>query len=97
MDVDAQHAGAISPEDASEVGVGYTQLHRKLHALTNMSAGRFIRWFRLQRAMELLKKRTGTVSEIAFTVGFSSPAYFTKCFREEFDTLPSDVAHQEVK
>lgn len=80
---------------AYEVNLSYTQIHRKLRALTNMSTGRFIRWFRLQRAMELLTKNTGTVAEIAYMVGFGSPAYFTKCFREEFGLLPSEAARRE--
>jgi AraC-like DNA-binding protein len=80
---------------AVEVGVSYTQLHRKLRALTNMSTGQFVRWFRLQRAMELLTKKAGTISEIAYSVGFGSPAYFTKCFKEEFGILPSEATGRE--
>jgi len=80
---------------ADEVGLSYTQLHRKLRALTNMSTGQFVRWFRLQRAMKLLKKNAGTVGEIAYSVGFGSPAYFTKCFKEEFGFLPSEAARRD--
>jgi signal transduction histidine kinase/DNA-binding response OmpR family regulator len=74
-----------------ELGMSRTQLHRKLTALTNQSAGDFIRYMRLQRAKDLLTKNGGTVSEIAYQVGFSSVAYFTKCFREQFGTVPSEV------
>jgi transcriptional regulator GlxA family with amidase domain len=71
-------------------------LHRKLHALTNESASQFIRTFRLQRAMELLKKNYGSVSEIAFKVGFSSHPYFNKCFSEQYGCTPSSIREEAV-
>jgi AraC-like DNA-binding protein len=67
------------------------QLHRKITALTDRPPGEFIRYLRLHRAMELLKRDAGTVSEIAYSVGFSDPSHFTRRFRELFGTLPSDV------
>ena len=75
----------------NELGMSRTQLHRKLTALTNQSAGDFIRYMRLQRAKDLLMQNAGTVSEIAYQVGFNSVAYFTKCFREQFGVVPSEV------
>ena len=78
------------------LGMSRTQLHRKLTALTNQSAGDFIRYMRLQRARDLLRQRAGTVSEIAFHVGFSSVAYFTKCFREQFGIVPSEIRKTQV-
>lgn len=82
----------FSVEDlAHEVGLSRAQVHRKLIALTGHSASRFVRNFRLELAMDLLKKNVGTVSEIAYRVGFSSPAYFTKCFTEDFGMAPSQV------
>jgi AraC-like DNA-binding protein len=50
---------------------------------------------RMQCALQLLEQNTGTVAEIAFTVGFGSPAYFTKSFREEFRISPSEVGDGE--
>jgi signal transduction histidine kinase/ligand-binding sensor domain-containing protein/DNA-binding response OmpR family regulator len=83
---------AFSVEDlAGEAGMSRSQLHRKMTALTGQSPSDFIRYMRLHRAMELLKKNAGTVSEIAYTVGFSGVSYFTKCFREQFQLLPSEV------
>ncbi len=76
---------------SEEMGMSHMQLHRKLKALTSQSASLFIRHQRLQRGMELLRNNAGNVSEIAYRVGFSSPAYFTKCFREQFGSLPSDL------
>jgi signal transduction histidine kinase/ligand-binding sensor domain-containing protein/DNA-binding response OmpR family regulator len=74
-----------------EVGMSRTQIHRKLRALTNQSPREIIRTTRLFRAMDLLKQQGGTVSEIAYSVGFSSPAYFTKCFREQFGFAPKEA------
>jgi DNA-binding response OmpR family regulator len=82
----------FSVEDlALEAGMSRSQLHRKMTALTGQSPSEFVRYMRLHRAMALLKKNAGTVSEIAYTVGFSGVSYFTKCFREQFGLLPSDV------
>lgn len=76
---------------SSIIGMSRAQIHRKLTALTGKSASRFIRSYRLQHAMQLLESHAGTVSEIAYKVGFSSPAYFTKCFSEEYGMSPSQV------
>jgi signal transduction histidine kinase/DNA-binding response OmpR family regulator/ligand-binding sensor domain-containing protein len=64
-------------------------LHRKIQALSGETPTDFIREFRLQRALQLLKNNYGSVTEVAFEVGFTSRAYFTKCFKEKFRKLPS--------
>jgi signal transduction histidine kinase/DNA-binding response OmpR family regulator len=64
-------------------------LYRKIKALCGESPSEFIRSYRLKRAADLLKSRFGTIAEIAFEVGFSSTAYFTKCFKDKFHQLPS--------
>ena len=74
-----------------EIGMSRSQIHRKLQALTGKSASRYIRTFKLQRAKELLEKNVGTVSEISFRMGFSSPAYFGQVFLEEYGYPPSEV------
>jgi DNA-binding response OmpR family regulator len=82
----------LSVEDLSdEASMSSSQLNRKLKALLNLSPNQFIRKHRLHRAKEMLEKRAGNISEIAYLVGFNSPAYFTKCFSEEFNIVPSDV------
>ncbi len=78
-------------ELSKKVGMSRAQLHRKLIALTGKSASRFVRNYRLEHAYQLLENRVGTVSEIAYRVGYSSPAYFTKCFTEDFGISPSQV------
>jgi AraC-like DNA-binding protein len=76
---------------AREIGMSRSQIHRKMVALTNQSPNQFIRVFRLNRAKDLILKQVATTSEIAYQVGFSSPSYFTKCFREEFGHTPSEI------
>jgi len=78
-------------ELAVTVGVSPRQLHRKLKGLADTTPVDFIRTCRLHRAMELLRKDSTTISEIAYSVGFGSPAYFTKCFQEQFGQTPTDV------
>jgi response regulator RpfG family c-di-GMP phosphodiesterase len=66
-----------------------TSLYRKTHALSGLSPTDFIRTYRLKRAAQLLEIGFGSITEVAFEVGFSSRAYFTKCFKEKFNQLPS--------
>jgi signal transduction histidine kinase/DNA-binding response OmpR family regulator len=63
-------------------------LYRKIQALTGEAPRDFIRSYRLKRGAQLLKANFGNVTEVAFEVGFSSTAYFTKCFKEKFHQLP---------
>jgi AraC-like DNA-binding protein len=62
---------------AEKVGFSRSQLHRKLKALTNMSANQLITEVRLKEAYKLLKYKTANVSEVAYAVGFSNMSYFT--------------------
>ncbi len=74
-----------------EAGMSRSSLHRKLKAIRNQNATQFIREIRLRKAMEMLQQETATASEIAYMVGFSSPAYFTKCFHEYFGFSPVEA------
>ncbi len=67
-----------------------TGLYKKLTTLTDTTPVAFIRSVRLRRAAALLQEGTLTVNEIAERTGFSSPSYFTKCFKKEFGVLPSE-------
>ena len=83
----------LSVEDiASKVGFSRAQLHRKLKALTNKSTGQLINEIRLNNAKTMLVKKVGSVSEIAYSVGYSNMSYFTKSFKEKFGVLPSKVS-----
>ncbi len=74
-----------------QVGMSRSQLHRKLSALTGFSPNEVIRNMRLERAKELLKKKAGNASEVAYKTGFNSPAYFSKCFKDYFGITPGEV------
>lgn len=76
---------------ASEVGMSRVHLNRKLKALTDLSANKFIQAYRLEQALILLQTGAGNVSEIAFQTGFGSTAYFVKCFREKYGKTPGAV------
>lgn len=69
-----------------------TQVWRKLKALTDQTGNEFIRTHRLQAAALLLMRRSATISEIAYGVGFESLSYFSKAFQEEYGVLPSEYA-----
>lgn len=79
---------------AREMGLSRAQLYRRLIAVTGYSANDFMRRLRLQRAAEMLHKRIGNVSEIAYRVGFTSLSYFARCFKEHHHTSPSDYTRQ---
>lgn len=67
-----------------------TGLYKKLTVLTNTTPVAFIRSIRLHHAAVLLQEGKQSVNEIAERTGFSSPSYFTKCFKKEFGVLPSE-------
>ncbi|MEW5797570.1 MAG: two-component regulator propeller domain-containing protein [Bacteroidota bacterium] len=75
---------------ATDSALSRMQLHRKLKAITGYSPGELLRNFRLQRAAELLKKKTGNVSEVAYEVGYSNPSHFSVQFKEKFGVSPSE-------
>lgn len=79
---------------ASELGLGRSQFYRKIKALTNYSPVELLRRLRLQRSRHLLTTTEKSVSEIAYEVGFSTPAYFTKCFRDCFGKTPSELREE---
>lgn len=70
--------------------ISRTQLHRKLKAIVGMSATEFIRAQRLKLSIEILKTSNATISEVAYQVGFNSPSYFIKCFKEAYHTTPNE-------
>jgi YesN/AraC family two-component response regulator len=78
-------------ELARQMTMSRSQLHRKMAAITGLSAGEFLRNFRLDRAMELLRDKAGNVSEISWRVGFSNSKYFSTSFKERFGVSPSEV------
>ena len=65
-----------------------SQLYRKTIALTGLPPNLLLKEFRLEKAKELMKKQHYNISQITFDSGFSSPSYFTKCFKKKYDLLP---------
>ena len=65
-----------------------SQLYRKTIALTGLSPNILLKEFRLEKAKELMKKQRYTISQITFDSGFTSPSYFTKCFKKKYGLLP---------
>jgi signal transduction histidine kinase/ligand-binding sensor domain-containing protein/CheY-like chemotaxis protein/AraC-like DNA-binding protein len=93
VDVVEKHLGDSSFEIEDlcrEMGMNYLQMYRKVKALTDMTLKNFILTIRLKSAKKLLAKGKFTVAEVGYEVGFSSPAYFTKCFRKAFGFTPSE-------
>lgn len=78
-------------EFGKDVGMSRSQMHRKLKALTGKSTSLYLRTVRLAKAKQLIEEKKATISEISYQVGFSSPAYFSRCFKEEFGYTPSEV------
>ena len=74
---------------SSELGISRAQLYRKIKSITGVSPNDIIREARLKRAERLLETTDKSVSEVAYEVGFSSPSYFTKCYREFFGRTPN--------
>lgn len=80
---------------AEEFNLSRSQLYRKIKALTGYTANEVIRKVRLERARELLEEsEASSVSEISYNVGFSSPSYFSKCFKAYFGILPKEVKEE---
>lgn len=79
---------------ASKMGLERSQFYRKIKALTNYAPVELIRRLRLQRGRELLISTEKTIAEIAYDIGFSTPAYFTKCYRDAYGETPSQVRNK---
>lgn len=71
-----------------EIGLSRVQLYRKVKALTGQTPVELLRKARLERSRRLIEKTEKSVSEIAYEVGFTSPSYFNKCFKDEFGISP---------
>ena len=75
---------------AANLCVSYSTLHRRVKKLTGMTVNEYIRKHRLAKAMQLLTQGH-SVGAVAIDCGFNSPSYFTRCFKDEFGILPSEV------
>lgn len=74
-----------------EIGLSRVQLYRKVKTITGLTPVELLRKMRLQQGYVLLTTTNKTVAEIAFEVGFNTPGYFSKCFKEQYGKLPMDL------
>jgi signal transduction histidine kinase/DNA-binding response OmpR family regulator len=79
----------------AEIGIGRTVLYQKIKALTDLSVNEFIQNIRLKRAAQLLKDSDLSISEIAYSVGFNDPKYFSTCFKKNFSLSPTEFVSRE--
>lgn len=88
----------LSVESLSkEVGMSRSSLYNKLLELTGQTPVEYIRSYRLEKAMTLMQKSDMTIAEIAYQVGFSTPNYFAKSFKNKYNMLPSEFIAQVKK
>lgn len=76
------------PEYCQAMAMSKSQLYRKSISLTGLSPNILLKDFRLEKAKELMKKQRYSISQITFDSGFTSPSYFTKCFKTKYGLLP---------
>ena len=76
---------------AAQMGMERSQFYRKIKALTNYATVELMRRLRLQQGHALLLSSDKTIGEIAYEIGFSSPAYFTKCYRDAYGVTPTQA------
>lgn len=76
---------------AGQMGLGRTQFYRKIKALTNYSPVELLRNMRLARARAMLTSTEKSVAEIAYETGFSTPAYFGKCYKDRYGETPTEI------
>ena len=82
----------VSVEDlAVDMNLSRVQLYRKVKSITDSSPVELLRNARLNRAYQMLITTDKSVSEVAYAVGFTSPSYFTKCFKDEYGKVPGDL------
>ena len=82
----------LSVEDlAADMNLSRVQLYRKVKSITGSSPVELMRTARLNRGYQLLLTTDKSVSEVAYSVGFTAPSYFTKCFKDEFGKNPTDI------
>lgn len=79
---------------ASKMGLERTQFYRKIKSLTNFSPVELIRNLRLKQGRHLIKTTDRSMSEIAYEIGFSTPAYFTRCYREAYGETPTETRNK---
>jgi AraC-like DNA-binding protein len=83
-----QNPGFTVTEFCQAMAMSQSQLYRKSVELTGLSPNLFLKEFRLEKAKELMNKQRCSISQITFDAGFTSPSYFTQCFKKNYGLLP---------
>jgi AraC-like DNA-binding protein len=81
-------------ELSREAAFSNVHFYRKIKALTGQPPNQFLRMIRLKRAADLLRKKSDNITQIAYSVGFSSLSYFSKCFKEQFGMTPGEFSEK---
>ncbi|MBK6965246.1 MAG: DNA-binding response regulator [Bacteroidales bacterium] len=81
---------------SAEIGLSRVHVYRKIKHLTGLSVSEFVRNIKLKKAAVLMLDSGKSVSEIAYDIGFSSPSYFSKCFKDLFKMSPSEYLQQKT-
>ena len=82
-------------EMAEAVCMGRTAFYQKVRELVGLSPSDFLRQVRMQRAVQLVSKSRMPFSQIAYSIGFTDPKYFTKCFKKETGMTPSEYREKK--
>ena len=82
---------------AEALDLSRSSLNRKMRELLNTTANHYIRDIRIAKAEELLKNSSLQINEICYKVGFQTPSYFIKCFREKFGMSPNEYANSNYR
>ena len=82
---------------AAEIGIGRTLFYAKIKSITGQTANEFIQTIRLKTAARMLLKTNDTIAEIAYSVGFNTPNYFSKCFKDTYGMHPSQYREENKK
>ena len=82
-------------ELGAEMQLSKVQLYRKVKAMTGKTPAELLKEMRMQRAYTLLQHTDKTISEVATEVGFSTPGYFSSCFKKQFGILPTEMRQAE--
>ena len=81
----------LNVEDlGKEMGLSRVQLYRKIKSLPNYAPNELLRMARLKKAASLLASSDMTIAEVGYEVGFTSPSYFAKCYKEQFGESPTE-------
>ena len=86
----------LSVEGLGEkMGLSRVHLYRKVKKLTDMSVSEYITSVKLRKSLDLLVNSGKTIAEIAYEVGFTSPSYYTNCFKKQFNLSPSEYIQKK--